>query len=446
MTWPSDSTDSGCGWQLPCDHYRMASKLAWSDSEGGWNRGTLTAGYRVGRARATMDAVMREICTACRWIAALGLSFAMGGVLYGQGPAVKEAFQRGALAMHNGRIADAEQSFREAVKLAPKLPEAHLDLALALEREGKSDEAIGSLGKAIELDPKLPSAHMFLGIFLYQANRRDEAIAALGKELALDPKNGEAMMWMGIVQLAAGRPELAVGPLDRAAELSPNDLNLLEYRGKAHSLVAQNSYAKMAQIAPDSWQVHKVQAELYADEERHADAVKEYEVAIRQQARNADLYEGLGDQYRQLNQLDQARKAYERELELNPQNPIAMYNLGSTDVELGDHAAGVPLLQAMGERYRGAPVADYYLGRGLAGEGKDADAAAHLERSAEAAPDSEIAKRSFYELARVYRKMQRTADAEKALAQYNRLRETQDKKNAQKVQDWRKLSENGAAK
>ncbi len=342
--------------------------------------------------------------------------------------------------MHNGRAADAEQAFREAVKLAPSMPDAHLDLGLALGREGKGEEAIASLKKALELDPKLPSAHMFLGIFEYQANRRSEAVDAIHQELALDPKNAEALTWLGIVELADGHPERAVEPLDRAAEISPNDLNVLEYRGRAHSQVARDSYAKMAQIEPNSWQVHKVRAELYAEEDKHADAVKEFELAIQQQGRDADLYEGLGDEYRKMNDLDRAQKAYAKELELSPQNPIAMYNLGSTDVDRGDHAAGVPLLEAMLERYRGAPVADYYLGRGLAGEGKDPEAAAHLERSAETAPDSEIAKRSFYELARLYRKMQRPADAEKALQQYNRLRETQDKQNAEKVQDWRKLS------
>ncbi len=378
----------------------------------------------------------------CRsvWVGVLCLC---GPTLFAQSPQVQEAFQRGALAMHNGRSADAEKAFRDAVRLAPELADAHLDLGLVLGREGKQEEAVRSLGRAVELDPKLPSAHMFLGVFLYQANRQDEAISALKQELALDPKNGEALTWMGIVQLAAGHPELAVDPLDRAAEVTPNDLNLLEYRGKAHSLVAQASYARMARIDPNSWQVHKVQAELYADEGKHTDAVKEYEAAIQREARNPDLYEGLGDQYRQMNELDRAQQAYAKELELSPQNPIAMYNLGSTDIDRGDQAAGVPLLEAMLEKYSGAPVAEFYLGRGLAEQGKEAEAASRLERSAKSDPESEIAKRSFYELARLYRKMQRPADAERALREYNRLREAQDKKNAQTVQDWRKLNAPG---
>lgn len=371
------------------------------------------------------------------WVGVFCLSASM---VLAQSPQVQEAFERGALAMRNGRSADAEKAFREAVKLAPNLADAHLDLGLVLGREGKQEDAIASLRRSIELDPRLASAHMFLGVFLYQANRQEEAIEALNQDLVLDPKNGETLTWLGIVELAAGHPERAVGPLDRAAEITPNDLNLLEYRGKAHNLVARDSYAKMAQISPNSWQVHKVRAELYAEEEKHGDAIKEYEAAIQQEQRNPDLYEGLGDQYRQINELDAAQKAYARELDLSPQNPIAMYNLGSIDIDKGDHAAGVPLLEAMLERYRGAPVAEFYLGRGLAEAGKEAEAATRLEQSARADPESEVAKRSYYELARLYRKMQRPVDAERALREYNRLREAQDKKNAEKVQDWRKLN------
>ncbi len=363
----------------------------------------------------------------------------LGGA-YAQTVDVQGAIQRGAVAMRNGRIADAEAAFREAVKLAPDLAEVHLDLGLVLGKEGKQQEAIASLTKATELDPKAASAHMFLGIFLYQANRRDEAIQALNQELLLNPKNVEALTWLGIVELAAGHPERAVNPFDQAAEITPNDLNVLEYRGKAHSLVAQESYARMARLNPNSWQVHKVQAELYAESDKYAEAIKEYEAAIRDEQNNGDLYEGLGDEYRHMNELESAQKAYSKELELSPENPIALYNLGSTDIDRGDYAAGVPLLEAALERYRGVPVLEYYLGRGLAGQGRNAEAIARLERSAKADPESEVAKRSFYELARLYRKMQRPADAENALREEHRLREAQEKANSQKVLDWRKLS------
>ena len=372
-----------------------------------------------------------------------GLAMICAGVavpVKAQDAKLQDAFQRGAVAMKNQRPSDAEAAFREAVRLAPSLADAHMDLGLVLGREGKLDEAIESLKTALHLNPRIEGAHMFLGIFLHQANRQDEARTALQQEISQSPNNAEALTWLGMVELAAGHPEKAVGPFDRAAELQPDDLNVLEYRGRAHNLVARDSYARMARLDPTNWHVHRVQAELYADEGRHTDAITEYEEAIKLEARNPDLYEGLGDEYRKTNQLDAAQHSYAKELELSPKSAVAMYDLGSIEVERGNYAVGVPLLQTMLMSFPGSPVAEYYLGRGLAALGNDADAVAWLEKSAAGDPVGEVGKRSYYELARSYRRLQRASDAQRAVAEYNRIREAQEQKDAKQVEDWRKLT------
>lgn len=204
----------------------------------------------------------------------------------GQDAKIEDAFHRGATAMHDGRTKDAEAAFREAVRLDPSLAMAHLDLGLVLGREGKLDEAIASLTEALRLDPGIEGGHLFRGIFLHQSNRQDDARTELQKAIDQHPSNAEALTWLGMVELAAGHPEKAVGPFDRAAELQPNDLNLLELRGRAHNLVARDSYARMARLDPTSWHVHRVQAQLFADEGKHTQAIAEYEAAIKLQDRN----------------------------------------------------------------------------------------------------------------------------------------------------------------
>ncbi len=66
--------------------------------------------------------------------------------------------------MHQGKAADAEGYFRQAIATAPELPDAYLGLGMSELREGKTDDAERALSKALKLDPKIPSAHMFLGI------------------------------------------------------------------------------------------------------------------------------------------------------------------------------------------------------------------------------------------------------------------------------------------
>jgi tetratricopeptide (TPR) repeat protein len=358
----------------------------------------------------------------------------------GQDKSIEDAFRRGATAMHDGRTQEAEAAFREAIRLEPTLAVANLDLGLVLGREGKFEEAIASLSEALRLDPAIDGGHLFRGIFLHQSNHQDEARTELQKEIDLHPSNAEALTWLGMVELAAGHPEKAVGPFDRAAELQPNDLNLLEVRGRAHNLVARDSYARMARLDPSSWHVHRVQAELFADEGKHTQAIAEYEAAIKLQDRNPDLFEGIGDEYRKLNQLDAAKRAYSRELELSPQNAVAMYDLGSTDIELGDNSAGIPLLQAMIKVYPGSPVAEYYLGRGLAADGKDAEAVTWLEKSAQGDAEGEVGERSYYELSRVYRKLQRPNEAQRAVTEYNTRRLAKERSAAKQLEDWQKVA------
>lgn len=158
------------------------------------------------------------------------------------------------------------------------------------------------------------------------------------------------------------------------------------------------------------------------------------------QPRNPDLFQALGEEYRKTSQLDLAQNAFARALELSPRNYIAMYDLGSTNIEQGKYTEGVPLLETMLASYTNAPVAEYYLGRGLSALNKNDEALQWLQKSVQDDPTGEVAKRSYYELARLYRKMKRGAESEKALAEYTRLREAADKKSDQQIQDWRKLN------
>jgi tetratricopeptide (TPR) repeat protein len=196
----------------------------------------------------------------------------------------------------------------------------------------------------------------------------------------------------------------------------------------------------MYKLDPTSWHVHRLQAQLYEAQGRHEDAIDEYLQAIHAQPGNADLYESLGEEYRKTGRLDLAQNAYQKELQLSPRNGVAMYNLGSIDVERDDAKDGVPLLEDVVKFYAGAPVAKYYLGRGLAALDRNDEATRYLTETVKEDPSSEIAKRSYYELSRIYRKEKKTTEAQNALTQYVRLKAQLEKRSAPQVEDWKRLT------
>jgi Flp pilus assembly protein TadD len=257
----------------------------------------------------------------------------------------------------------------------------------------------------------------------------EDAVTALRRETELDPKNAQAWMWQGVVELQDGHPEKATEPFDRAAELAPNDLNILEYRGKAHSQVAFASYARMAVIDPNSWHVHRVQGQMYSQQNQHKDAIAEFLEAIKQAPSNSDLYEELGGEYRKSSNLELAQQAYAKELELSPNNPIAMYNLALIDIETNRGAEGLALLRKVTANYANVPATWFYQGLGEFDSGNTDAALAALEKARGMHPEPELAPRIEYELSRVYRKLGRTEDANHAIREYTRMREQNAKLN-----------------
>lgn len=367
------------------------------------------------------------------------------GILWSQtgSDQMESLFRDGAEQMHAGNAAAAEASFRKAVELNPSFAPARLDLGLAQLKQGKLLDAIASIRRSIELDPASPGAHLFLGIAEYQSNDADGALRDLHLALKENPKNVQALTWVGIVELNAGHPELASEPLDRAAELAPQDENVLDYRVQAHMAVAKQSYTALYKVDPASWRLHRLNAVIDAQADDHKGAIAEYQLAIKLAPREAELYEGMGWEYRKLGQADQAAKAFAEQLKLSPGNPIAMYNLGSAQVDSGQEGEALPLLQEVVKIYNHPTGADYYLGRALAAEGKDDEAVLAFQRATTL--DGEMQRRAWYQLSQTYRHLGKTAEARAAALKYEQLKQAADEASAKEVEDWRKLNAASAA-
>jgi tetratricopeptide (TPR) repeat protein len=335
---------------------------------------------------------------------------------------VMKLMQLGSDAMHQGNVVDAEHFFKQVTLVSPLLADAYLGLGLTQMRENKALDASESLGKAIELNPQLLGAHMFLGIANYQLSRFDDANKALQEEIALQPKNTEALTWLGIVELGSGRPDLAAPPLDQAAGLKQNDPNILYYRGRAHTLIAEQTYQALYRLDPDSWYVHRALAESFSASGQPEKAIAEYEAAIQKQPGNPDLYESLGELDQKVSRFENATKAYQEELKLSPENGIALYNLGKIGVETGDPATGVVMLQRAVEVHASTAPTYFYLGLGLSKLGKNQEAGTWLEKSLAEKPSEFIEQSAYYELARVYQKLNRKEDSEHALKELKRLK------------------------
>lgn len=374
--------------------------------------------------------------------AALGIALSAWGQSSDPGQ-IGPLMRQGAQAMQRGDAAAAEAAFRKATVEAPDAAPAWLDVGLAELKQGKLAAAMADFHKSLQLDPTSSGARLFLGIAEYQANHSEEAVADLQQAIQDDPKNEQALTWLGIVELNTGHPEKAVGPLDQAADLSPNDENVLDYRVQAHLAVAKQSYGEIYKLDPTSWRLHQLNAVIDSQANDHQHAVDEYQAAIKLAPDQAALYEALGWEYRALNENALAVNAFTEQLKLAPGNPIAMYNLASSEAENGQTQDALPLLERVVKMYQVPTQADYYLGRVLATMGKYREAAEEFSRATQLS--GEIQLRSWYELSHVYRRIGETAKAHEAVVKYQQLKQQSDQASAKNVQDFLKLNQANAA-
>jgi tetratricopeptide (TPR) repeat protein len=382
-----------------------------------------------------MAATMRPHAQAARYIlASLLFLFCWAWTLRAQvAPEVSEIFRQASEAMQRGNLNVAGDGFEAAARAAPAFVEAHFNLGLVREEQGRFDEAIASFQKALALKPRLHGANIFLGIAYFRLNQLDKALAAVQKETASFPKDAPAWMWFGVVHLAQDRPEEAANALDRAAKLAPDDMDILYHRGRAHLLVSKNSYAKMFKAGPKSWRVHQVLAQANAEADHHTDAVAEYLAAIKLAPTQPGLHEELGSEYRRLGKVQEAEESFLRELEIAPHSVLAKYELGVLAVEQADGAKGKELIEAALKEKSDLLHSDYNLGRAEMLLGNDAVAAQRFERATSApGSDPEVIEQAWYQLAIVYRHLHRMQDAQKAMATFQRLKDA-EAENSQKA-------------
>lgn len=339
-------------------------------------------------------------------------------------PATDERFREASEAMRRGSLEEAGDGFAAVAKAAPGFAEAHLNLGLVREDQGRHEEAVASLKKALALKPHLHGANLFLGIAYFHLNQSDLAAAALEKETAAYPKDPTGWMWLGVVRLGQDRAEQAAEALDRAAKLAPDDVDILYHRGRAHLLVSNASYGRMFKADPRSWRVHQVIAQANAEADRHLDAIAEYEAAIKAAPNQPGLHEELGSEYRNLGKAQEALTAFRRELEIDPGNVLAIYKLGVLTVEQGDGAKGKELIETALRLKPTLLHSDYNLGRAEMLLGNDTAAAEHLERATSApGSDPDVIEQAWYQLGIVYRRLHRMQDAQRAMATFQKLKD-----------------------
>ena len=138
-------------------------------------------------------------------------------------PRITRAFTRDLLGQPAAGIEDA----REAIRLAPRMSQAHLALADALLAQEKDREAVGALEEAIRCDPGNAEIHVELAEITWR-NLNDKAggLDHLRQAVELDPALVRARVAMAWLQLELKDREGARGTVAVVRKLAPQSREL----------------------------------------------------------------------------------------------------------------------------------------------------------------------------------------------------------------------------
>jgi predicted O-linked N-acetylglucosamine transferase (SPINDLY family) len=191
-----------------------------------------------------------------------------------------------AIAHHqSGRLHDAEQSYRQILRVAPHQVDALHLLGVVAHQTGRNDEALRFITQALALNGGQAKFHNSLGAVYRALGKLPEAVACLQQSLLLDPQYAEAHNNLGTALLEQGRLKEAAASFRHAVELKPNYAkaftNLgVALRGEGQIAEATACCRRALQIREDSWEAHTCLGNVLKDQGQIAEAIACYERAL----------------------------------------------------------------------------------------------------------------------------------------------------------------------
>jgi Tfp pilus assembly protein PilF len=199
-----------------------------------------------------------------------------------------------------GRLEDAEEALREALREEPEDPLAHGILALVLVDLDRGDEALRSASTTIALAPELSLGHVGRAQALLSLERFEDAEASANEAIRVDPEDSDPWVLLTAAQLGQGRWDDAISAADRALSLEPESETARGLRAFALAMSESGADWKEAAgqtlaVAPDSAFAHALSGQAHLVRGGEREAAERFREALRLDPESELAQAGLAD-------------------------------------------------------------------------------------------------------------------------------------------------------
>ncbi len=306
-------------------------------------------------------------------------------------------------------------------------PQANRDLlleGLGQFHRGEYAAAQASLEKALETADD-PRARAFLALARAATGLCDTATPELAAQFEknTDPEL-RRLAGLGLVQchLSRNRSEEAFPILVRLKALYPSDADVLYQTARLHLKAWNATIYEMFQKTPASFRVNQLSGEILEIQGKYAEAVIEYRKAIEKNPKALNLHYRLGRallmESHTRETMAGARKEFEAELALNPNDAVAEYQVAQILLAEQKPAEALAHLERAVKLAPDLPEGLIALGKARLEAKQNNEAIPLFERAVRLLPRSEAAR---YNLMIAYRNAGRSQDALRVKAELEKL-------------------------
>lgn len=161
------------------------------------------------------------------------------------------------LALFQGQLEEAYALLMSLLKMAPEQARGLALMGLFFEARGQAESAKDYLLRAVSADPGAYLAQFNLGRLLSLFGEHEEAIEALEKAVAISPASYDAHYTLGMARTRAGLYEAAVLAFEQARTCSPGTLDIYVTLADVHSEQGAYDEAKaILEVAIEAYGAH----------------------------------------------------------------------------------------------------------------------------------------------------------------------------------------------
>lgn len=271
----------------------------------------------------------------------------------------------------NGKVALALLKLEEAIEINPANSAWHFNRGLTLDSINRFSDAIDEYETALQSCPDDLEMLNSLAVDYTRTSQYDRAIEVFEYIQQLDPEFEPCYCNRIITYTETEQHELAEQMFYMGQQIDPdcalcfyNIGNNLFIRGQYKKAIY--CWEKTAQLEPAHPQIHYRIAQAYWADDNSEDAHDHFLIELRNNPGDIDVIHDFGIFLLQSGQIEQAKKKFNRILELNPDFAPALFYLGEIAFNNADYEHAVKLYREAlkldnslnGPCYR---LAQYYL-------------------------------------------------------------------------------------